>query len=170
MAIAPEPQTQNLGQVDIFKKAKVPENEVETVLAQASKHPNAALNDDQLEAITGTRSMSAGFQLIQAPAGTGKTTTISLLANAYVKLGFAVLLCAPTSTVGENGRSCRHPDTDGQGTGYGQLVQETQDCLAGRLPTYAGQSSFGVCRLDRSRSADWLPPGSLSVTRLMNGP
>lgn len=42
--------------------------------------------------------MTGGLQLVQAPAGTGKTTTLSLLTRVYQQTQICTLLCAPTNT------------------------------------------------------------------------
>jgi hypothetical protein len=65
---------------------------VETVLANAPHVPTA----EQAQVIRGLTSSGHGVETVEALAGTGKTFTAGLLAEAYTTGGFRVLGTAPT--------------------------------------------------------------------------
>ena len=65
---------------------------VETVLANASLAPTA----EQARVIRGLTSSGHGVETVEALAGTGKTFTAGLLAEAYAAGGYRVLGTAPT--------------------------------------------------------------------------
>ncbi len=65
---------------------------VETVLANAPHMPTA----EQARVIRGLTSSGHGVETVEALAGTGKTFTAGLLAEAYVAGGYRVLGTAPT--------------------------------------------------------------------------
>jgi conjugative relaxase-like TrwC/TraI family protein len=65
---------------------------VETVLADAPHAPTA----EQARVIRGLTSSGHGVETVEALAGTGKTFTAGLLAEAYTAGGFRVLGAAPT--------------------------------------------------------------------------
>jgi conjugative relaxase-like TrwC/TraI family protein len=65
---------------------------VEAVLASAAHAPTA----EQARVIRGVTSSGHGVETVEALAGTGKTFTAGLLAEAYTAAGFRVLGTAPT--------------------------------------------------------------------------
>ena len=65
---------------------------VETVLASAPHAPTA----EQARVIRGLTSSGHGVETVEALAGTGKTFTAGLLAEAYTAAGYLVLGAAPT--------------------------------------------------------------------------
>lgn len=88
----------DLKTINVFAEAKVPENESEAALKSISNLPRVALNKSQLHVIHGTKSLTGSLQLVQAPGGTGKTTTLALLTRVYQQTRLCTLLCAPTNT------------------------------------------------------------------------
>jgi hypothetical protein len=88
----------DLKPINVFTKAGVPENESEAALSKITCLSAAPLNKSQLAVIIGTKSLTGAVQLVQAPGGTGKTSTLSLLTHAYQQTRICTLLCAPTNT------------------------------------------------------------------------
>lgn len=83
---------------NIFAEANVPENESRAALENISCLTKTPLNESQMRVIHGTKSLTGGLQLVQAPGGTGKTTTLSILTRVYQQTKLCILLCAPTNT------------------------------------------------------------------------
>ena len=87
----------DLKTTNVFAEAKVPENEYEAALKTISDLSKLTLNKSQLRVVHGAKSLTGGLQLVQAPGGTGKTTTLALLTRVYQQTQFCTLLCAPTN-------------------------------------------------------------------------
>jgi ATP-dependent exoDNAse (exonuclease V) alpha subunit len=57
----------------------------------------AGLNADQATAVRALADSASGVDVVQAPAGTGKTTMLRALADAYRRAGYRVIGAAPTA-------------------------------------------------------------------------
>lgn len=90
--------SRDLKPISVFAKAKVSKEASEAALKNVTQLPKIPLNDSQLRVVHGSKTMTGGLQLVQAPGGTGKTTTLSLLTEVYQQTQICTLLCAPTNT------------------------------------------------------------------------
>lgn len=88
----------DLKPINVFAKAKVSKKASEAAFKNVTQLPKIPLNDSQLRVVHGSKTMTGGLQLVQAPGGTGKTTTLSLLTEVYQQTQICILLCAPTHT------------------------------------------------------------------------
>lgn len=80
-----------------FDLAGIDTKVVDRVLAAAVKHGMQPLNSKQAQAVRGMRSLVGGIQVVQAPAGMGKTTTECIMAHVYHQLDICNVLAAPTN-------------------------------------------------------------------------
>ncbi|PVA71457.1 AAA family ATPase, partial [Mycobacteroides abscessus] len=74
---------------------------IDMALLEHAANSDFALNADQAALVRALGSSTAGVRLALAPAGTGKTTAMSVLSHAWADSGGTVLGLAPTAAAAE---------------------------------------------------------------------
>ncbi len=113
----------------------------DVILGRALERSRPALNADQAAAVRAITHSGNGIDTVQALAGTGKTTMLRTLANAYLEAGCEVVGAAPTARAARELR-----DVVGIPAG-------TLDALIGRLDRGARLRPGTVLLLDEASMA-----------------
>ncbi|KAL1643459.1 hypothetical protein SLS58_004817 [Diplodia intermedia] len=87
---------QSLPDVNVFETLKVDKDIADAAIQEVVGYPSRPPNEEQKMVVEGMRAMKGGIQIVQAPGGTGKTTTECHVGHVYFKIGACILLTAPT--------------------------------------------------------------------------
>ncbi|CQD25069.1 exonuclease V subunit alpha [Mycolicibacterium conceptionense] len=113
-------------------------------LAMLEQHAQSGLqlNEAQQELVRGMATSGARLQLALAPAGTGKTTAMSVLAAAWINSGGNVIGLAPTAAAAEVLAEDAHITTDTMAK-FVQLADPTEHRVAANDPALKWFNTIG---------------------------